>query len=338
MTQEFRSAAVIGAGAWGTALAQTLARAGLDVTLWANETATVRDINERHENPVFLRDVPLDPAIRATSAILDAARGKDLLVWATPAQYFRVTLALAEPVLTEGVPLVVASKGVEAVSGLLMSEVAAQIAPGNPVAILSGPTFAREVAEGKPTAVTLACADGALGGKLAAACATPSFRVYRSDDVAGAQIGGAVKNVIALACGIVEGRQLGDNARAALMTRGLAEMVRLGLAKGGRAETLMGLTGLGDLALTCNNDQSRNMRLGIAIGGGMSRHDAVNDPELGLRHAVVEGVEGASSVGDLARRLGIDMPICRAVEDILHANADVAAAIAALLARPLKDE
>ncbi len=338
MAKSFRTAAVIGAGAWGTALAQTLARAGLDVTLWANEPATVRDINERHENPVYLRDVPLEKSIGATAYIPEAVGGKDLLVWATPAQYLRVTLALAEQALTPGAPLAIASKGIEAVSGLLMSEVAAQIAPDNPVAILSGPTFAREVAEGKPTAVTLACADTSLGAALASACAVPGFRIYRSDDVVGAQIGGAVKNVVALACGIVEGRKLGDNARAALMTRGLAEMVRLGLAKGGRAETLMGLTGLGDLALTCNNDQSRNMRLGIAIGGGMTRLAALDDPELGLRHAVVEGVEGASSVGDLARKLGVDMPICRTVEEILHANADVAAAVASLLARPLKDE
>ena len=328
----------MGAGAWGTALAQTLARAGLSVTLWAHEEATARDIDERRENPVFLRDVPLDASIRATARLAEAVADKDLLVWATPAQHLRVTLAACEAVLVPGAPLVIASKGVEGKSGLMMSEIAAQLAPGNPAAILSGPTFAREVAEGKPTAVTLACADADLGAELAAACAVPAFRIYRSDDVAGAQIGGAVKNVVALACGIVEGRALGDNARAALMTRGLAEMVRLGLAKGARAETLMGLSGLGDLALTCNNDQSRNMRLGIAIGGGMTRQAAMEHPDLGLRHSVVEGVEGALSVGQLAARLGVDMPICRAVAAILYENADVGATIAALLARPLKDE
>jgi glycerol-3-phosphate dehydrogenase (NAD(P)+) len=338
MTKRFKTAAVAGAGAWGTAIAQTLARAGLSVTLWAHEAATARDVNERRENPVFLRDVPLDPSIRATSDLTEAVAGRDLLVWATPAQHLRATLAAAAPKLPGGAPLLIASKGVEGTSGLTMSEVAAQAASANPAAILSGPTFAREVAEGKPTAVTLACADAALGAELAAACAVPAFRIYRSDDVIGAQIGGAVKNVVALACGIVEGRGLGDNARAALMTRGLAEMVRLGLAKGGKAETLMGLSGLGDLALTCNNDQSRNMRLGIAVGGGMTLGDAMAHPDLGLRHSVVEGVEGALSVGDLARRLGVDMPICRAVAAILHEGADVEATIAALLARPLKDE
>lgn len=338
MSTRFKTAAVVGAGAWGTALAQTLARGGLDVTLWAHEPATARDIDERHENPVFLRDVPLEPSIRSTSRILEAVAEKDLLVWATPAQHLRPTLADSEMTRPEGAPILIASKGVEGMSGLLMSEIAAQIAPENPVAVLSGPTFAREVAEGKPTAVTLACADEALCARLAASCAAPSFRVYRSDDVTGAQIGGAVKNVVALACGIVEGRGMGDNARAALMTRGLSEMVRLGVAKGGRAETLMGLSGLGDLALTCNNDQSRNMRLGIAIGSGMSRHDAMDHPDLGLRHSVVEGVEGAHSVGQLAANLGVEMPICRAVAAILHEGADVGATIAALLARPLKDE
>ncbi|MBI3506104.1 MAG: NAD(P)-dependent glycerol-3-phosphate dehydrogenase [Proteobacteria bacterium] len=338
MAKTYRTVAVIGAGAWGTALAQTLARAGLEPTLWAHHEATARDINERHANPVYLPGVELAPAIKATSDILQAVDGKDLLLWATPAQALRATLALSELARPAGAPLIVASKGIEGLSCMLMSEIAAQIAAAHPVAILSGPTFAGEVAAGRPTAVTLACADADLGAALAAACATPTFRVYRSDDVVGAQIGGAVKNVIALACGIVEGRGLGDNARAALMTRGLAEMVRLGTAKGGRAETLMGLTGLGDLALTCNNDQSRNMRLGIAIGGGVTRHDAVKDPALGLRHAVVEGVEGAVSVGDLARRTGVDMPICRTVAKILHENADVGSAIADLLARPLKDE
>ncbi|MBI1245107.1 MAG: NAD(P)H-dependent glycerol-3-phosphate dehydrogenase [Alphaproteobacteria bacterium] len=338
MSKRFKTAAVLGAGAWGTALAQTLARGGLSVTLWAHEPATARDINERHENPLFLRDMPLEASIYATPLMPEAVAEKDLLVWATPAQHLRATLADSEITRPEGAPILIASKGVEEMSGLLMSEIAMQIAPENPVAVLSGPTFAREVAEGKPTAVTLACSDAALGAELAATCAVPAFRIYRSDDVTGAQIGGAVKNVVALACGIVEGRGLGDNARAALMTRGLAEMVRLGLAKGGRAETLMGLSGLGDLALTCNNDQSRNMRLGIAVGGGMSRIDAMEHPDLGLRHSVVEGVDGAISVGQLAARLGVDMPICRVVAAILHEGADVEATIAALLARPLKDE
>jgi len=336
--KKFENVAVIGAGAWGTALAQSFARAGLKPTLWAHEDTTVREIAARRENPVYLRDVALDPAIEATTDLRRAVADRDIVVWATPAQHLRATVAMAESALFDDVPVLIASKGVEELSGMLMSEVVAQVVPGNPIAVLTGPTFAREVAEGKPAALTLACADADLAARIAAAIATPAFRVYRTDDVAGAQIGGAVKNVVALACGIVEGRGLGDNARAALMTRGLAEMVRLGVAKGGRAETLMGLSGLGDLALTCNNDQSRNMRLGIAIGSGMSRLDAVAHPELGLRHAVVEGVEGASSVGELARKLGVEMPICAAVEAILHEGADVDATVASLLARPLREE
>ncbi len=336
MADGFRSVAVVGAGAWGTALAQTLARAGLAPTLWTHRAETARDINERHANPVYLPDVPLDPSIRATPDMREALADKDLLLWATPAQPLRATLSLAA--LPKGVPIVIASKGIEGESCRLMSEIASEVAPGNPVAILSGPTFAREVAQARPTAVTLACKDADLAAAIAAACATPNFRIYRSDDVVGAQIGGAVKNVVALACGIVAGRGLGDNARAALMTRGLAEMVRLGIAKGGRAETLMGLTGLGDLALTCNNEQSRNMRLGIAMGRGMTRAAAIADPALRLSHAVVEGVEGALSVGALAAKLGVDMPICRTVARILHEDADVGDAVAALLARPLKDE
>jgi glycerol-3-phosphate dehydrogenase (NAD(P)+) len=336
MSGGFRTVAVVGAGAWGTALAQTLARAGLVPTLWAHRAETARDINGLHANPVYLPEIPLDPSIRATTDMRAAVAGKDMLLWATPAQPLRATLSLAP--LPEGVPLVIASKGIEGQSCRLMSEIAGEMAPGNPVAILSGPTFAHEVALGRPTAVTLASADGGLAAALAAACATPTFRIYRSDDVVGAQIGGAVKNVVALACGIVAGRGLGDNARAALMTRGLAEMVRLGVAKGGRAETLMGLTGLGDLALTCNNEQSRNMRLGIALGRGMTRAAAIADPALRLGHAVVEGVEGALSVGALARKLDVDMPICRTVARILHEDADVGDAVTALLARPLKDE
>jgi glycerol-3-phosphate dehydrogenase (NAD(P)+) len=186
--------------------------------------------------------------------------------------------------------------------------------------------------------VTLASDDAALAAKLASVCATPSFRVYSSSDPVGTQIGGAVKNVLAIACGIVEGKGLGDNSRAALMTRGLAEMVRLGLAKGGRAETLMGLSGLGDLSLTCNNDQSRNMRFGIALGEGLTKDQALAHPDLGLALAAVEGIDGAESVTDLAQRLGIDMPICNAVDAILHHSAGVDAIMEGLLARPLKEE
>ncbi|MCM0018885.1 MAG: NAD(P)-dependent glycerol-3-phosphate dehydrogenase [Tagaea sp.] len=333
-----KTVAVIGAGAWGTALAQTLARAGLEPTLWAHEPATVEAIATAHENATFLKGVALDPAISATSDIAAAVRDKDLVVWVTPAQHLRGTLAKAAAHLPANAPLILATKGIETGTGLLMSEIAAEIAPGRPLAVLSGPSFAREVATGKPTAVTLASEDAGLATMLAGICATPSFRVYSSDDPVGTQIGGAVKNVLAIACGIVEGKGLGDNARAALMTRGLAEMVRLGLAKGGKAETLMGLSGFGDLSLTCNNDQSRNMRFGMALGEGLSKEQALAHPDLGLALAAVEGIDGAESVSDLAQRLDVEMPICTGIDAILHHYALVDSIMAGLLARPLKEE
>jgi len=333
-----KRAAIIGAGAWGTAIAQTLSRAGLDATLWAHEAATVDAINATHANPVFLKGVALEKNIRATTDLADAVKNADLLVWVTPAQHLRATLSKAAPHLPAGAPLILATKGVETGTGKLMSDIAAELAPGRAIAVLSGPSFAREVALGKPTAVTLAAQDGALAAKLAVACATPNFRVYSSTDVPGTQVGGAVKNVLAVACGIVAGKELGDNARAALMTRGLAEMVRLGVAIGGKPETLMGLSGLGDLSLTCNNDQSRNMRFGIALGRGFTKDQALSDPKLGLVHAAVEGIDGAISVNELAKLRGVEMPICAAVYDIVHRGADPDAAMRSLLARPLKEE
>jgi glycerol-3-phosphate dehydrogenase (NAD(P)+) len=334
----YKTIAVIGAGAWGTALAQTAARAGLTPVLWAHEVATVAEINAQHTNRVFLNDVPLDPAISATGNLAACVANADIVLFATPAQHLRGTLARAAAALGKSVPIVLATKGIEVGTGAMMSEIVAATAPGHAIAILTGPTFAREVAMAQPTAVTLACADAALGQALAQALATPHFRVYRNDDAVGAQVGGAVKNVVALGCGIVAGLGLGDNARAALMTRGLAEMVRLGLALGGRAETLMGLSGLGDLALTCNNDQSRNMRFGRALGRGQTPAQALGDPALGLAHAVIEGVEGAASVGALAASKKVDMPIVAAIDAILHHGAGVLQTVQTLLARPLKDE
>ncbi len=230
-------------------------------------------------------------------------------------------------------PAVICAKGIERQTGALMSEVAAEALPGGPLAVLSGPTFAAEVARGLPTAVTLACADGDLGALLMAALGSRRFRPYLSDDLVGAQIGGAVKNVIAIACGIVTGRGLGDNARAALITRGLAEMVRLAMAKGAQPETMMGLSGLGDLTLTCNSQQSRNMSLGVALGRGEALADI-----LAARRSIAEGVSTAPSVVALAGRLGVEMPICEAVDRVLHHNADIDATIEALLARPFKAE
>ena len=324
---------VIGGGAWGTALAVTARRAGRDVVLWARESEVVAAINRVHENPLFLPGLPLDPAIAATIELGEAARGADALLLAPPAQHLRPVLAALLRHLSKAMPLVICAKGIEETSGALLSEVAAAAAPGMPLAVLSGPTFAAEVAQGLPTAVTLASADAALGQALIAALGTRSFRPYFSADMPGAEIGGAVKNVLAIACGIVVGRRLGDNARAALITRGLAEMVRLALAKGGKAETLMGLSGLGDLVLTCASLQSRNHSLGKALGEGRALAEI-----LAERRSVAEGVSSAAAAATLAARLGVDMPITAAVDAILHRGAVIDQAIAALLARPFKGE
>jgi glycerol-3-phosphate dehydrogenase (NAD(P)+) len=323
---------IVGGGAWGTALAVTARRAGREIVLWAREAEVVTAINQRHENPLFLPGIAIDPAIVATGDIA-AAASADAVLLVVPAQHLRAVAGAIAPTLRPGAAVVICAKGVEEASGALMSEVAAAALPGARLAILSGPTFAGEVARGLPTAVTLATVDQALGGALIAALGTRSFRPYLSAEVVGAEIGGAVKNVLAIACGIVAGRRLGDNARAALITRGLAEMVRLAQAKGGRAETLMGLSGLGDLTLTCTALQSRNHSLGFALGEG-----AVLDEILGRRRSVAEGVSSAAAVAALARRLGLDMPIVAAVDAILHQGADIDETIASLLARPFRGE
>jgi len=325
-----RRFAVIGGGAWGTALARVLSRGGRDVTLQAREPEVVAAVNDGHENRVFLPGVALDPAIRATQDAAEAVAGADAVLLVVPAQFMRATLGGLDGALGAGVPAVICAKGIEQGTGALMTEVAADVLAKTPLAVLSGPTFAAEVAAGLPTAVTLACGDDAVGAALADAIGTPRFRVYRSDDLIGAEIGGAVKNVLAIACGIAEGRGLGDNARAALITRGLAEMARLGTAKGAKAETLMGLSGIGDLTLTCNALQSRNFSLGVALGGGESLADI-----LGARRSVAEGVFTAAAVTEMARRLSVETPICAAVDAILNHSADIDAAIEGLLARPI---
>lgn len=323
---------IIGAGAWGTALTKVARRAGRQVVIWAREAEVVAAINERHENPMFLPGVALDEEVRATAELAEAARA-DTLLLVVPSQHLRaVALSLADHV-AEHAPLVICAKGIEQGSGKLMTEVAGEALPGRPLAVLSGPTFAAEVARGLPTAVTLACADAVLGAKLVAALGTRRFRPYLSDDPIGAEMGGAVKNVLAIACGIVEGRGLGENARAALITRGLVEMMRLGAAKGARPATLMGLSGLGDLSLTCNSVQSRNMSLGVAIGAGKPLAEI-----LAERRSVAEGVDSSVAVVELAERLGVEMPICAAVRAILHEGSEVEAAIEGLLSRPFKQE
>ncbi|MES2020862.1 MAG: NAD(P)H-dependent glycerol-3-phosphate dehydrogenase [Pseudomonadota bacterium] len=319
---------VIGGGAWGTALAQVAARGGDPVLLWAREPEVVASINQTHENSRFLAGIALPRSIRATGALADLA-GCDALLVVAPAQHVRAVLA-ETPVGTT--PLVLCAKGIEAGTQRLVGEVAQQLYPEAPIAVLSGPTFAHEVAAGQPTAVTLACADAALGAALADRLASPSFRPYASTDVIGAEIGGAVKNVLAIACGVVEGAGLGQNARAALIARGFAEMTRFGLARGARAETLSGLSGLGDLVLTCSSTSSRNFSLGVGLGQGKRAADLLAD-----RLTVAEGAFTAPVLQAAAAEAGVDMPVVDAVCALLDGR-DVAAVVGALLARPLRPE
>ena len=320
---------VIGGGAWGTALAQVAATGGREILMWALEREVVEAINERHENPVFLAGVPLAPSIRAPEDIADLARCDAWLV-VTPAQHMRAVLERAPECDKR---MVLCSKGIEEQSGELLHRVAREACPGAQVAVLSGPTFAHEVARGLPTAVTLAAEDFALAEQLRDRIAQPTFRIYVSDDVAGAEVGGAVKNVLAIACGVVEGKGLGQNARAALIGRGFAEMTRLGMAYGARRETLAGLSGLGDLVLTCSSTSSRNYSLGKGIGEGRSPSELLAD-----RRTVAEGAFTAPVLARLAREKGIDMPIVEAVDALIAGRANVDQVLDALLTRPPRAE
>lgn len=319
---------VIGGGAWGTALAQVAAAGGAPVTLWAREPEVVESINERHANDLFLPGVKLSPAVNATGD-LAALAGSDAVLVVAPAQHVGAVLG---QLAVGATPLVLCAKGIEAGTRRLVGEVAAAVHPRAPIAVLSGPTFAHEVAAGLPTAATLACADAAVRDALVAGLARPAFRLYASDDVTGAEIGGAVKNVLAIACGVVEGARLGQNARAALIARGFAEMTRFGLARGARAETLAGLSGLGDLVLTCSSTSSRNFSLGVGLGQGRAAADLLAD-----RRTVAEGAFTAPVLREAAAEAGVEMPVTDAVCALL-AGEPVEAVIAALLARPLRDE
>lgn len=320
---------VLGAGAWGTALAQMLASDGRDVLIWAREEDLVAEINEHRTNSLFLPSAALAPTIHATGQLDDMAALETLLV-VTPAQHMGSVLA-AMPAHPRD--LVLCSKGIEAGTGRLMNDVARDAAPGSAVAVLSGPTFAHEVAAGLPTAVTLACAGGnEQWDRVAPVVARPAFRPYFSDDVTGAEIGGSVKNVLAIACGVVDGLGLGQNARAALIARGYAEMLRFGEALGARAETLAGLCGLGDLVLTCSSTASRNFSLGKALGEGGSAEAMMAD-----RRTVAEGAHTAPVLVELAARHGVAMPIVAAVYGLLK-GAPPSEVVAELLARPLRAE
>ena len=320
---------VIGGGAWGTALAQVAASGGRETLLWAMETEVVDAINTRSENPIFLPSIALDPAIRATSKLEDLNRCDAWLV-VTPAQHMRAVLEQAP---ASDKPMVLCAKGIEEKSGALLHEVAREACPGARIAVLSGPTFAHEVAKGLPTAVTLAADQPDLAEELRKRIALPAFRIYVSDDVTGAEIGGAVKNVLAIACGVVEGRGLGQNARAALIGRGFAEMTRFGLACGAKRETLAGLSGLGDLVLTCSSTSSRNYSLGKGLGEGRSATELLAD-----RRTVAEGAFTAPVLDRIAKERGIDMPIVAAVHALIAGRASVDQVLDELLSRPPRPE
>ena len=325
----YRNFGVVGGGAWGTALAQLLAADGAPVRLWAREAEVVDTINTEHRNPLFLAAIALSPSLTATADLAEMA-SLDALLIVVPVPFLRAVLADLPP---GDAPLIFCSKGMEAGSFAFPIDMAQNLAPQRPHAVLSGPTFAHEVAAGLPTAITLAAADADVAGALAQALARPHFRPYVSTDMIGAEIGGAVKNILAIACGIVDGAGLGLNARAALISRGFAEMTRFGLARGAQAETLAGLAGLGDLVITCTSSNSRNFALGQGLGRGEKVETLMAD-----RRTVAEGAFSAPVVAAAARADGIDMPITDTVARLVAGEVRVADAIQALLSRPLRPE
>ncbi len=319
---------VVGAGAWGTAIAQLAASNGYQVRLWARDPARVEAIVATRRNEAYLPGVDLAPLIEPVTDLTWVAEAEVVFV-VTPAQAMRAVL---EELPCYAQPLVLCSKGIEAGTLKLMHEVAREALEYSPVAVLSGPTFAGEVARGLPTAVTIAAEDAGLASQLASYIARPTFRTYTSTDVVGAEIGGAVKNVLAIACGVVEGAGLGNNARAALIARGFAEMTRFGLARGARAETLAGLSGLGDLVLTCSSAQSRNFSLGVGLGRGERPADL-----LAGRSTVAEGAATAPVLREAAAAAGVEMPVTEAVCQLLR-GCEATAVVRSLLARPLRSE
>jgi glycerol-3-phosphate dehydrogenase (NAD(P)+) len=321
--------AIAGGGAWGTALAQAFVGSGVDrVTLWAREADVVNQVNGRHENGVFLAGVTLAPSIVATGALRDLA-GADLILLVCPAQHLRAMVGALRAEVSAGALTLICAKGIERASGKLMTEVAREAAGDLRFGMLSGPSFAAEVARGLPCAVTVAFNDAGTADEVAHLLSSPTFRPYASTDVTGVAIGGAVKNVLAIACGVVEGRGFGESARAALTTRGFAEMTRFGLALGARLETMGGLSGLGDLMLTASSRQSRNFSLGVKLAQGGRADDG---------GPLAEGAATAEALVTRARQLKVDMPIAEAVADIVAGRVAVDAAIGALLSRPLKSE
>lgn len=323
--------AVIGAGAWGTALAQVYAEAGHDVTLWSREQHLSDTINHHHENLVYLPGFRLSPNIHAT-ADLAKLGDAEILLNVTPAQYVRDNIRRLKPHINPQSPMVICAKGIEIETRELLSDVVHEECE-NPCAILTGPSFAHDMVAGLPTAATLACGDSACANGIQSLLTSKTLRLYTTDDLIGAQIGGAIKNVIAIACGIVEGLKLGESARAALVTRGLAEIGRLTVALGGRRETLMGQCGVGDLVLTCSSIGSRNYSFGLALGQGQSVEEI-----LASRKSVTEGVFTAKAAHRLAADLNVEMPIVETIYACIHEGFDVRLAVGEILDRPTKSE
>jgi len=328
--------AVVGAGAFGTSLGRMLAGKGFQVLMWAHEAAVAEQINTLHQNPLYLAGFRLPESVRASSRMDVVLDGADLVLLGAPSQFVRSVAKLAAPLLRVGPPIVCAAKGIEARTCLTMNEVLEEVLPAEHIpnlAFLSGPSFAREVAQELPTAVSIAARVEELAKRVQRIFATPFFRTYHTHDVVGVEVGGAAKNIIAIAAGISDGLGLGLNARAALITRGLAELTRLALAKGASPMTLAGLAGLGDLVLTCTGDLSRNRSLGVRLGQGMSLSEALGDSR-----SVVEGVETAASVTALAARVHVEMPICEQVYDILFEGKPARQGLVDLMSRGLKGE
>ncbi|MAS86683.1 MAG: glycerol-3-phosphate acyltransferase [Micavibrio sp.] len=325
--------AVIGAGAWGTAIAQNLAVHGNDVAIWARESEVVTAINENHENTVFLKDIALDEKIIATGSLFEAVEAADVIMIVTPAQALRSVCVGIRSKAIIGKPVVLCSKGFEIGTGMMLSAIAKEELPDNPIAIMTGPTFASEVAKGLPCAVTLAAETKDIAKEIRDLIGTKKLRPYVTDDLIGTQIGSAIKNVLAIASGIVIGKGLGESARAALITRGLSEMARLTSAMGGRKETLMGMCGMGDLMLTATSMQSRNYSFGYALGQGETI-----DEFLSQRNAVTEGYHTSKALMVLAKKQAVEMPICEMVYSILHEGVSLDEAVDGMLSRPFGTE
>lgn len=340
--RRFDRVAVIGAGSWGTALASTLAHAGVDTCVWARNAEVAHEIQNHKTNSNFLPDVPLAGTLGATDDMAAALSGAEAVLIVVPARAIRAVAQDVAKHLAPDAPVAVCAKGVEAETGFLMTQVVKEALGERPIGCVSGPTFARETALRHPTAATVAFPFSytdrlrpheSAAARIALSLTTESFRTYVSDDVIGVEVGGAIKNVIAIACGMMTGAGFAENTRAALITRGLDEMKRLTEALGGQRETLSGLSGIGDLTLTCSTPTSRNMSLGLQLGRGLSRQECFEGQPV-----VVEGEGTASSVMELARTVGVDMPICETVRSILHDGADIGSAFAALWARPIEAE